>query len=435
MKIRTIIILTIVGYIIALVAIFFGVQEYITNKDNRLRKDIHDKIDEIFAHQNRFVDVAYSGYKVGSERIDIPKKPKKTGQQNEEIKKLIGDFDKKKLKEWQDYYGDLYKMYRVFYKRSDWEDRYDYEDGWNLVIMEHDRDGVYQQWIFPYAVGYKKQDYQWEYSYLPSIKSAVYEAFDFYIKNSKSEFYKDFREGSINEAWKKIYNASNEYYHMEEDVNPRFHYPVFNNLFGEPFENYLEESSKSPIRYGYMHNGYYRVFIAATQPVTYTIRKWRSDEKEKNALWCYWSIGLTILFFLILIPLCIIDGKRNQEKEEMLYDKLKRLCNPANFISKGDYDKEKIDKANDIYAKLMSISSDDKELLNEIQTAAVNELGINLINKDKVQELKEKVNPKNFINPYNAEKLALANELYAILIKEGLTYNELEEIEEKSKLL
>ena len=83
----------------------------------------------------------------------------------------------------------------------------------------------------------------------------------------------------------------------------------------------------------------------------------------------------------------------------------------------------------------MSISSDDKELLNEIQTAAVNELGINLINKDKVQELKEKVNPKNFINPYNAEKLALANELYAILIKEGLTYNELEEIEEKSKLL
>ena len=47
----------------------------------------------------------------------------------------------------------------------------------------------------------------------------------------------------------------------------------------------------------------------------------------------------------------------------------------------------------------------------------------------------ERVNPKNFINPYNAEKLALANELYAIVTKEDLTYNELEEVEDKAKTL
>ena len=44
-------------------------------------------------------------------------------------------------------------------------------------------------------------------------------------------------------------------------------------------------------------------------------------------------------------------------------------------------------------------------------------------------------NPKNFINPYNAEKIALANELYSIVIKENLTYNELVEVDKKSKLL
>lgn len=67
--------------------------------------------------------------------------------------------------------------------------------------------------------------------------------------------------------------------------------------------------------------------------------------------------------------------------------------------------------------------------------ASVKELGINLINKDKLDELLEKVNPKQFINPYNPNKLALANELYSILTKENLTFNELEDVETRSKKL
>ena len=39
------------------------------------------------------------------------------------------------------------------------------------------------------------------------------------------------------------------------------------------------------------------------------------------------------------------------------------------------------------------------------------------------------------MNPYNAGKVALANELYSILIREGLTYNELTEVQEKAKQL
>ena len=96
MKRGTIISLTIVAYIVAMIAMFFGVQKYIKNKDNRLRNEIHDKIDEIFEHQSQFIDVAYSGYKVGSEKISIPKKPKSTGLQDEEIKKLLGDLDRQR---------------------------------------------------------------------------------------------------------------------------------------------------------------------------------------------------------------------------------------------------------------------------------------------------------------------------------------------------
>lgn len=49
--------------------------------------------------------------------------------------------------------------------------------------------------------------------------------------------------------------------------------------------------------------------------------------------------------------------------------------------------------------------------------------------------MKRKVNPKNFISPYNAEKLALANEHYVIITKKELTYSELEYVQEKSKIL
>ena len=39
------------------------------------------------------------------------------------------------------------------------------------------------------------------------------------------------------------------------------------------------------------------------------------------------------------------------------------------------------------------------------------------------------------MNPYNAEKVALANELYSILSQDGLTYNEFVNVEERSKQL
>ena len=183
MKRGTIIRLTFVAYIIVMIAMFFGVQEYIKNKDNRLRNEMHYKISEIFAHQDQFVDIAYSGYKVGSEKVSIPPKPVDLGVQTEESKKLIGDIHRQRMDEWKENYGDLYKLHRVFYKRSDWSSPYNYEDGWNLVIIKHDYEGVYVNWFFPYAVGYKKQDYQWEYSYLPSIKTAVEETFEFFTSN------------------------------------------------------------------------------------------------------------------------------------------------------------------------------------------------------------------------------------------------------------
>lgn len=432
MKRNTIITITIIAYLVALLGMFFGVDQYVKSKDQRLKAEMHNKIDEIFAGRNQYVDVAYSGYKVGYERVQIPSKPQPPNIQDEESKRTLGDIYKNMQNTWSKNYGNLTSMYRTHYKGSDWAGPFDYEDGWNLVILAHDYEGVYKTWVFPYAVGYIRQNDPWLSGYAPSVPSAVNGAFEYYTTNEKSNYYGSFEKGCFDRVWSQIYDAQNEYYYMAEDEHPRF------TITGSPlFEKYPTDNKPHSYQNGFMYNGFYKVFVAATQPQTYTIKKlaWNPDEKDKKDLWLYWGIGLTILMLIIVIPLAFIQRKHNKERDESLYDKLKRLCNPAKFISSGNYDKEKVDKANEIYKKLLDISPDNKEVLDEIQHQAITDLGISLINQDKLNELKEKVNPKNYLNPYNAEKVALANELFAILSKEGLTYNELEDVEERAKSL
>lgn len=183
-----------------------------------------------------------------------------------------------------------------------------------------------------------------------------------------------------------------------------------------------------------MHNGYYRVYIAATQEKVFGIseKEWAiTANRHKLLLW--WCIGISVLFLLFIIPLTIKQVRSDKKKSETLYQRLVRLCNPKNFID--NYDKEKVEKANIIYKRLLETTPDNNDALIEIQMQASSELEINFIDKAELEDLKEKVNPKRFLNPYNAEKVSLANELYAVLAKDDLTYRELMEVKEKSKLL
>lgn len=426
MKRRTIINGTIVIYLIGLICVYWGVSKYIQNKDIRLRQEIHSKLEDVF-ERDKYIDIAYSGYKVGYEKVSIPKKPKFDLLKDDDYSKIT----ERVQEEWKETYGDLYSLNRIKFKKSDREKPWLYEDGWNLVTIRHDYNGVYQTWLFPYAVGYIKQDYSWQYNYLPSIKDAVENALEFYTKNEQSNFLGDFQEGCHKEIWSKILDCQNEYYFIDEDSIPRFS-TIGTPLF-DSYESY--NSSKSSYQAGYMYNGYYKVFIGETQPSTWTIRKmyWHPDEKEKKELWTYWGVGISVAFLLIIIPLTIMERKYQKIKNESLHDKLIRLCNPLNFMK--EYDKEKIDIANSIYEQLLNIKQDDKEALMVLQERAVTELGLKLIDKAELEDLKEKVNPKRFLNPYNAEKVSLANELYSILGKENLTYSEFIEIKEKSKHL
>lgn len=121
-------------------------------------------------------------------------------------------------------------------------------------------------------------------------------------------------------------------------------------------------------------------------------------------------------------------------KNEWYYDRLKRLCNPANFVD--NYDKEKVDISNEIYSKLLKINCDDSdEVIHELCVETESKLGINLLNEDDFEKLKDKLNPKNFIEPYDSEKITLANELYSEILQPDINYTKFDCIEKKASPL
>ena len=119
--------------------------------------------------------------------------------------------------------------------------------------------------------------------------------------------------------------------------------------------------------------------------------------------------------------------------KETMYERLKRLCNPAKFVD--NYDKEKVDVANYIYSKLMSIDQNDEQAIDELVVIAEKDLRINLLDEYRFIYLKNRLNPKKYMEPYDAEKVTLSNELYSQLMQPDLNYTKYVQIISKSEPL
>ena len=131
-----------------------------------------------------------------------------------------------------------------------------------------------------------------------------------------------------------------------------------------------------------------------------------------------------------------IKGKEKEkilDKTQDLWYVLERKCNPQKYMS--PYNKEMVDKANSIYAELQKTDKSDEISLKEIRRRIESELQISFIDKDEIESLKYIANPSNYMQPYNAEKVALANELYAKLQDETIHIDELDSIKEQVEKL
>jgi len=437
MRRKNIIITLWILWIASIIAIFFGVYKYIDQKKISLRSELRDNIATLFQGQSNgdafvgnddgFFYTEYSNYPVRHyTKVSKPSRPKSDSSIAAIDPKITEQINDK----WEQDYGDISSLYEL-----NWGDEYpnQNDEGWNIIRVYCgglDEEYIHTNTIFPYKVGLKRTE--WGNFY--TVEQAVSEAYTFYTSDSKSSYANRHKQGNVNELWNEIYRYSNqnEFYSISE--SKRNGWTVGTPIYIPKNKSYDEAQRVMPYENGWMHNGYYRVYIAATQEKVFGIseQKWAIDA-NRNKLLLWWCAGVSVLFILIIVPLTIKQVKSNKKKSETQYQRLVRLCNPKIFID--NYDKEKVEKANLIYKRLLETNPDDNEALKEIQMQASSELGINFIEEAELEDLKERVNPKRFLSPYNAEKVSLANELYAVLSKDNLSYGELMEVKEKSKLL
>jgi|GEM_PF-1172268 len=480
MKTKLIIIIAICVYAAAMIySLSWGVDSYINKQISTETDYISDQLDGFFYTKNqKFYDVIYSNRDVQSEKTNMPKKPTLETSNlfdNDTLNNITNDLYRRNylenLEEWNERYGDVKEMYTLKF----WNDENSKaKNGWCLGCIEYkglqehsyakeiqeeilsgakkysnSEINLYQHqfeytiWftrIFPYAVGYFEKSYY----YRPLVKNAVESAFDFWTNDNNTSSYKeDFRNAIIDDFFSKMYTISAKcrYFYFNDKLKPTgIRYFNETTLFNQPLDVTLAYSSneekyeKTPLDGSYYWNGYHKVYNAFTRPQYYSfVKKHLAINSDKKSLRIKWAVWLTIILLAIIIPLIVMEKKKQKLQSETIYDKLKRLCNPSNFMK--NYDKEKVDAANEIYQKLLQTSPDNKEMMDEIQKQAVERLKISLIEPSLLNELQKKVNPQNFMKNYDAEKVSLANDLYARLSKDNLTYNEFIEIQELSKQL
>ena len=447
MKTKLIILVTICAYIGAMIYSWQNAENSVNRAVYEEMHSIDRDITKILGWSEEHYDAKYVHREVKYSKTIIPQRPQKpsTKDKSDFMKQIELEKYQEDVKEWKEKYGDLLGLYALEYESNV---IYEAKNGWKLVGIDYEgcipnRDNKWQpilsvRYIFPYAVGYRPESTY----YRPSIQTIVQEAYDFWTKDSKSSYADRFKYGFYNDCMYEITNISAEsryfkYNNWDPYTDRKTSYQKERTFFDKPLQSKLEEFDDYdhiPLDGGYMYNNFYRVFNAFTRPVYYAFER-QDDviEEDIKSLRIKWIVCLTILLLLITIPLMVISRRKRKLMNETYYDKLKRLCNPSNFLK--NYDKAKVDVANEIYQKLLQTSPDDKETLDKIQADAIDKLKISLIDKSLLDDLKKKVNPQFFMKKYDAEKVLLANDLYARLQNDNLSYNEFIEIQELAKQL
>jgi len=114
-----------------------------------------------------------------------------------------------------------------------------------------------------------------------------------------------------------------------------------------------------------------------------------------------------------------------EDNYENLFEELKAKCHPKQFME--PYDHEKVKLANELYARILE-AKDDTKRLEELRVEAKEKLAVKFSSKNLYEKLMRVTNPANFMNPYDAEKVAIANDYYQKVQQNASNIVELEAI-------
>ena len=151
----------------------------------------------------------------------------------------------------------------------------------------------------------------------------------------------------------------------------------------------------------------------------------------------YWIIFLWICGFLTMIFGFLLGRTiyimRKENKEHVETLKDKLLRLCNPKEFMRPYDAEKVYLSSVLYDKILAVHSDDVAALKAIRKEASLSLGISFIDKKMLRELLEEANPKKYTRHYDSAKFKLANDLYKRLLSDDVTMDDLEEIQEEIK--
>ena len=274
---------------------------------------------------------------------------------------------------------------------------------------------------------------------MPSVQSAVNEAFDFHTTNDKSSYSKYMTSGSGISEYDVKRAVENEYFNCfsyEDLVRYRGQEEADAYMRRIDWWKYGNDASFYKAKdqyegdYGYMYNGYYKVYNYIAPVAYYQIKynyNWdpRATDKKKILIWGY--AFLTLLLLAAIIPLSVIEARKKKEKGMSLKEKLLHVCNPTQFMK--PYDEKKVAAANDLYESIIAVPDDDIDALKSLRKRAAKELGVSFVDPDLLKELISIANPEKYTKPYNPEKVRIANQIYTRLVSDGLDVDEVEELQ------
>ena len=296
-----------------------------------------------------------------------------------------------------------------------------WQTGWGLGVRENWSGGkegrrIIEYIVTPYAVSFRNNSYN-SIDDSSSIDYILDNAYDFYTTDDQSNFKRSMVsnvESFINEPY-----IDNPFFRLEGDNK------------GDPFLSNISMYAD----YGtYMYNGQYYVFVKAYGRRIYELtlnkdyvksekEKYISDKQDLIYLIGFVSISILVIVWLVCALLTYREIKDNKQT---LLKRILTQCNPKIFIK--NYDSHLLEVANSIYSTALVTDANDTEEVLRLASLAESELGVRLVAKSDIRSLKKKCNPKHFMNPYNAEKVAIANELYTKLRQDKLSCAEFLEI-------
>lgn len=152
----------------------------------------------------------------------------------------------------------------------------------------------------------------------------------------------------------------------------------------------------------------------------------------------YSTLGILLLILMIFVEIPLIFKFINKLITFKSYRKtqhyqLRINCNPQRFIK--HYNKDKIDKANALYRKIMNTPPNDNDTITSLINEAIQLYGIKSVFKKEYLRLVKRCDPSRYTKPYNAEKLELVNKLSSCLQKDDLSYTEFESVKNEARQL